>query len=90
MNKIVKITPAYKDYLWGGTKLKEYYNKKSDLDIIAESWEVSTHKDFAVGLESDGSDGITCPCACGKRRIQCAVGIEAGNASCCSTVIGGK
>lgn len=51
MNKIVKITPAYKDYLWGGTKLKEYYNKKSDLDIIAESWEVSTHKDGSSLVE---------------------------------------
>lgn len=51
MNKIVKITPAYKDYLWGGTKLKEYYNKKSDLDIIAESWEVSTHKDGSLLVE---------------------------------------
>lgn len=45
MNKIVKLTPAYKDYLWGGTKLKKYYNKKSDLYLISESWEVSTHKD---------------------------------------------
>lgn len=42
---IKKITPAFKDYLWGGTKLKTDFNKSSDLDIIAESWEVSTHKD---------------------------------------------
>ena len=41
----VKLTPAFKDYLWGGTKLKEKYNKKSDLDIVAESWEMSCHKD---------------------------------------------
>ena len=44
MNKeIKKIIPAYKDYLWGGTKLKEKYNKESNLEIVAESWEVSTH-----------------------------------------------
>ena len=42
---IVKLGPAYKDYIWGGTNLKEKYGKKSDLDIVAESWEVSTHPD---------------------------------------------
>ena len=25
---IIKLTPAFKDYLWGGTKLKENYGKK--------------------------------------------------------------
>ena len=42
---IVKLEPAFKDYLWGGTKLKEDFHKKTDLDIVAESWELSTHKD---------------------------------------------
>ena len=42
---IVKLAPAFKDYLWGGTKLKESYGKKTDLDIVAESWELSTHPD---------------------------------------------
>ena len=37
--------PAFKNYLWGGTRLKESYNKRSDLDIVAESWELSCHKD---------------------------------------------
>ena len=41
----VKLSPAFKDYLWGGTKLKDKYNKKSDLEIVAESWEMSCHKD---------------------------------------------
>lgn len=41
----VKLAPAFKDYLWGGVKLKEKYNKKSELDIVAESWEMSCHKD---------------------------------------------
>ena len=41
---LVRLLPAFKDYLWGGTKLKENYNKKTDLDIVAESWAVSyTH-----------------------------------------------
>ena len=29
---IVKLHPAFKDYIWGGTKLKELYNKKTDMD----------------------------------------------------------
>lgn len=40
---LVKLEPAFKDYLWGGDKLKTKYHKKCDYDIIAESWEVSAH-----------------------------------------------
>lgn len=55
--KPIKLTPAFKDYLWGGTKLKTSYNKKSELDIVAESWELSTHKDgqsIVLGGEFNG------------------------------------
>lgn len=45
IKKPLKLSPAFKDYLWGGTKLKTLYNKKSDLEKVAESWELSTHKD---------------------------------------------
>lgn len=41
----VKLLPAFKDYLWGGDKLKKKYNKISDMEIVAESWEMSCHKD---------------------------------------------
>lgn len=41
----VKLLPVFKDYLWGGTRLKTEYGKKTDLDIVAESWELSVHKD---------------------------------------------
>ena len=40
---VMKMSPTYKDYLWGGTKLKSNYNKESSLDIIAESWELACH-----------------------------------------------
>lgn len=42
---IVKLEPAFKDYLWGGTKLRTVFGKKCDYDIIAESWELSAHPD---------------------------------------------
>lgn len=41
----VKLAPVYKDYLWGGNRLKHEYHKVSDLEIMAESWELSTHQD---------------------------------------------
>lgn len=41
----IKLSPAFKDYIWGGTRLKEEFNKQSPLDRIAESWELSAHKD---------------------------------------------
>lgn len=57
--KPIKLLPAFKDYLWGGTKLKTDFGKKSDLDIVAESWELSTHKD-GQSVVADGPDaGLT-------------------------------
>ena len=41
----VKLSPAFKDYLWGGERLKSDFNKKSELVPLAESWELSAHKD---------------------------------------------
>lgn len=55
----VKLSPAFKDYLWGGTKLKTLYNKKSDLDIVAESWELSTHKDGESVISGGEYNGLT-------------------------------
>ncbi|MDR0987675.1 MAG: class I mannose-6-phosphate isomerase [Ruminococcus sp.] len=34
--------PVLKDYIWGGNRLSEVFGKKSDLEKVAESWEVST------------------------------------------------
>lgn len=41
--KSIQLQAAYKDYLWGGTKLREEYGKDGDLERIAESWELSNH-----------------------------------------------
>ena len=37
----IKLKSVYKDYIWGGTKLKEFWNKNSCFKYIAESWELS-------------------------------------------------
>lgn len=42
--ELVKLEPAFKDYIWGGTKLRDIYGKKCDYDKIAESWELSAHE----------------------------------------------
>ena len=44
LEPIIKLSPAFKDYLWGGTKLRDVYHKPCDYDIIAESWELSAHE----------------------------------------------
>ena len=51
---LVKMKPAFKDNLWGGTKIRDVLGKDvDDLEIIAESWELSAHEDgqskIAVG-----------------------------------------
>ena len=45
------LKPAYKDYLWGGTRLIEEYGKQADRLPLAESWECSTHPDGLSMLE---------------------------------------
>lgn len=41
----IKLKPAFKDYLWGGTRLRDDFGKDCDFDKVAESWELSCHKD---------------------------------------------
>ncbi|MDD4315756.1 MAG: class I mannose-6-phosphate isomerase [Clostridia bacterium] len=43
-----------KDYLWGGDKLKKYWNKVSDSQKIAESWEMSAN-DGGVSVVRNGA-----------------------------------
>ncbi len=39
------LTPAAKDYLWGGNRLNEEFGKGIPLSPLAETWECSTHPD---------------------------------------------
>lgn len=42
--EILFFEPVYKDYIWGGTRLKEYFNKNVETPTAAESWEISTNE----------------------------------------------
>ena len=50
--KIQKLIPECKDYVWGGNKLKEAYGKISEKTLVAESWELSFHKDGLTKTEN--------------------------------------
>ena len=55
----MKLTPAFKDYLWGGTRLRDDFGKKCDYEKIAESWELSCHKDGASVIANGEFAGKT-------------------------------
>lgn len=42
---VIKLKPAFKDYIWGGTRLRDDFGKDCELEKVAESWELSCHKD---------------------------------------------
>jgi len=39
----LRLSPAFKDYLWGGERLKRDFGKDTDMSPLAESWELSCH-----------------------------------------------
>ena len=41
----LQLKAALKDYIWGGTRLRDAYGKASNLEKVAESWEMSVHPD---------------------------------------------
>ena len=64
----VKLVPCYKDYLWGGSKLKMDFGKSDAPDVCAESWELSANPDGMTvtgrGLTLDDLKdfwGTSCP-----------------------------
>ena len=51
------LRPSGKDYLWGGSRLNDEFEKEMNLSPLAETWECSTHPDgpsYVVGGEFDG------------------------------------
>lgn len=56
---IIKLRPALKDYLWGGSKLKEKYGIQTDMDIVAEAWELSAHPDGESVVATGRHSGLS-------------------------------
>ncbi|SFT75797.1 mannose-6-phosphate isomerase [Selenomonas sp. GACV-9] len=55
----LKLEAPLKDYLWGGTRLKDEYGKKTTLAKVAESWELSCHKDGQSVIANGEAAGKT-------------------------------
>lgn len=53
----MKLKAPLKDYIWGGTRLKDEYHKETDLEKVAESWELSCHKDGQSIIENGPEAG---------------------------------
>lgn len=48
--RIERLSPAFKNYIWGGNRLKTEYGKRTELSPCAESWELSCHPDGLTRL----------------------------------------
>ena len=47
MKSVVKLSPAVKSYIWGGSYFQKY-NKGNNEEIISELWELSTRDDSSI------------------------------------------
>lgn len=56
---LLKLRPALKDYLWGGTRLKTDFGFQTDLETVAEGWMLSCHKDGENQVENGEYQGKT-------------------------------
>lgn len=59
IDSIIKLSPFFKDYIWGGTKLKNILRKNCDYNTIAESWELSAHPDGNCIVASGRYSGLS-------------------------------
>ncbi|MBD5542757.1 MAG: cupin domain-containing protein [Lachnospiraceae bacterium] len=57
--EVLRLSPAYKDYLWGGNRLKTQFYKDSEKEILAESWELSTHSAGQSTISQGTFAGLT-------------------------------
>jgi len=57
--EIYKLTPATKDYIWGGNRLREDFGITSDSERIAEAWVLSCHPNGRCRISGGESDGMS-------------------------------
>lgn len=55
----MKLIAPLKDYLWGGTRLRDEYGKETQMAKVAESWELACHKDGKSVIANGAAAGRT-------------------------------
>lgn len=55
----LRMRPCYKDYLWGGGRLKKEFHKADAPAVAAESWELSCHPDGVSTVMGGPYDGMS-------------------------------
>lgn len=73
MDSIIFMTPIFKDYIWGGNKLKNKLNKNSQFNKIAESWEISANKNGNCRILNKEYKGKTLNELFNNKKIKCEV-----------------
>ena len=58
---ILKLSPATKPYLWGGTRLAAEYGRPASKGPLAESWELSCHPDGPSRISGGPGTGTALP-----------------------------
>ncbi len=53
------LMPVFKEYLWGGARLREEYHKDCDFEKIAESWELCVHSEGVCAIKNGEYAGKT-------------------------------
>lgn len=54
---ILKLNPVFKDYIWGGNRLKDDFGFNTGFDKTAEGWMLACHKDGMNTVEGGEFDG---------------------------------
>lgn len=57
--EILKLKPVFKDYIWGGTRLRDDFGLECDTEPIAEGWMLSCHKDGKSIVSGGKYDGLS-------------------------------
>ena len=55
--EILKLQPIFKDYIWGGQRLREDFGFQSDLPKLAEGWMLACHQAGMNTIDGGSYDG---------------------------------
>ena len=72
------LRPSGKDYLWGGRRLNDEFEKGIELTPLAETWECSTHPDGPCYV-AQGTEAISAACSRKWRESAQAVSAMRGS-----------